>query len=173
MRNQDKEATFREVLANVSLLDTAAAIKLICVAFGVQAILLLIVLLFVEGIYFVIGRETAEWNISTAVYLFLIIWIIVATYTSDQSYHDHRFAWYFPKLGWIGSIPVALYMLVTVQLFRSIDMSADWETRAIPSVFLLLWMLPFLLFMTILAKGHANLMAKRDAAKETDKVENS
>jgi hypothetical protein len=171
VRQKDKEATVREVLAEVNLLDVGAAIKSILVQLGCTGIFILASVFIGQGINLFAGSEDAGWGIPDWVYWVFLIWVMVSIYTSEYSYHDHRFAWYFPKLGWFWSLPFAFYIFATIQLFRAIDTNASWEIRLLQVLLLWLWMIPFFLFIAILEIGHNRVIEKRNASKEAAKAE--
>jgi hypothetical protein len=165
VRDRSKEATLREVLAEVSVLDVGAAFKNVMVQLGCVGIFIIISVVVGQGVDLVSSSESSDWGIPNWAIWLAIIWVFTAAYTSDYSYHDHRFAWYFPKLGWLGSIPLALYIFAAVQLFRAIDPRADWVVRTIQLLLAWLWLVPFYLSVAVLEIGHNRLMDKRTAAK--------
>lgn len=164
MQKLNKEATLREVLSEVTLLDVADVLKVQFAALGCLGIALVIGISFSLGVEFFAPSGNSSWSIPEWAFWLLFLWVFIALYTSDKSYHEHRFAWYFPKLGWLGSIPLALYIFAAIQLFRNIDREAEWGIKGIQLLIAYLWLFPFLLFALVLEVGHKKLMEKRAAA---------
>ena len=99
-----------------------------------------------------------------------VIWALVGGYTADQSYHEHRFAWYFPKAGFLWSIPLACYLMVGIQIFRSISPDADGWERTGRFALTAAWWSPFFLAISLLEIGHNRLMEKRLEGQPPDKT---
>lgn len=163
MRNLDKEATLREVLSEVTLLDVAQTMKVLFTVLGCLGIALIIGIAFSLGFEFFSPTENSGWSIPEWLVWLFLLWAFIASYTSDKSYHEHRFQWYFPKLGWLGSIPLTLYIFAAIQLFRNVDREAEWGIKGIQILIAYLWLVPFFVSVLVLEVGHKKLMEKRAA----------
>jgi hypothetical protein len=166
MEKIDHEATLREVLAEVSLLEVGALIKSSLVTMGCMGVLVAIVLLIDTGT----GSSDwiSSWGIPGWAWWLFFIWLALGAYTYEKSYHEHRFAWYFPRTGYLGSIPIAIYLLLGIELFRAIDPKADLDVRAAQVGLWMLWLLVFALGLGVLEVGYNRLMEKRAARHKTE-----
>lgn len=161
----DKEATLREVLGEVSLLDVGRAIKS-----GLAAVGCLLVFLIAVGAATSFG-ESAGYDMSFGIPDWMIwlgvAWLFAYSATSLTSYHTINASWYFPKLGWLGSLLLAAYVVGFGYLNSWVwKMEMGFE-RALMGV--LVWVgytTPFLLFLSVIGIGHAKLMEKRGAQKK-------
>ncbi len=86
--------------------------------------------------------------------------------TGDKSYHEIKFAWYFPKAGWLGSIPISIYLLLGIESSRGLDRDAQFGLQLIQDTLWVLWTIPPILGMSVLEIGHNRLMKNRAAAIE-------
>lgn len=167
MSDINREATLREVLAEVSLLDLGALIKKVLMQlgcfglFGAAGLLL-------EGSFGMANLGMPNLGVPDWAYWLFFIWIAIAVYTSGKSYH--QFAWYFPRAGWLGAIPLAAYLLLGIELSRAISPKADASVRAALFGLWLLWLTVFVLGLGILEIGHNRLMEKRAARRETEET---
>lgn len=159
---QDNEASLREVLAEVSVLDLWAATKTIFSQWGCFAIFLIIATVLDNATSIVTGSIDSlgipDWG-----YWLFLIWVCLAFCTQYTSYHDYRFTWYFPKAGWIRSLPLAAYLLIGVQIFRGDNTGADFWAKAAHTAVLAAWWFPFFLGIMVLQIGHGRVMEKRSA----------
>lgn len=169
MGSQSKEATLREVLAEVTLLDVGDIFKLVASALGCLGLALIFSLLIGLAVEFFNPTGNSGLAIPEWVVWLLVLWMFIGGYTSEKSYHEHSFAWYFPKLGWLRSIPLTLYIFVAVHLFQEIERDAGWDVKGLQLVLALLWIAPFIFAILALEIGHKKLMEKR-AASNTSKT---
>lgn len=156
----NREASLKEVLAEVNFLDLWAAAKAIFSQMG--CLLIFFAILAFIGQVTGYSRDTGYgFGIPDWAFWLFTIWIFVGLYTSDTSYHEHRFAWYFPKLGFVWSTPLAFYFLVGIEIYRGglPDMDA-WE-KAGHFLLAAIWWFPFFLGVSLLEIGHNRLMGKR------------
>jgi len=76
--------------------------------------------------------------------------------------------WYFPKLGWWASLPLAAYFLGGIKLFlMAFNLEVGTERTEIV-VGIYLYLAPFLLFLAVIGVGHGKLMEKREALRLRD-----
>jgi len=156
--NQD--ATVREVLAEVTMLDLWGAVKSLFTLWGCLGVFFLVSLLLGSIGSFLTGSEDGFGIPSWAISLF-VLWVVIGGYTENHSYHEHRFAWYFPKVGWIGALPLAAYCLVGIEIVRSGDPGASLASKALHFALIVSWWLPMVLAIFVLEIGHRRLMEKR------------
>jgi len=159
----DREARLREVMAEVNMLDLWAATKATFTQLGLVAAFIILAAVIGQMPTLLIGTggsfELPNWLI----WLF-VVWLWVSIYTADKSYHEHRFAWYFPRAGFLWSLPLASYFMVGFQLFWSIGPDVDLLERTGRYVLAAAWWFPFLLAVSLLEIGHNRLMQKRAGA---------
>ncbi|RKF20774.1 hypothetical protein D6851_11720 [Altericroceibacterium spongiae] len=103
------------------------------------------------------------------IWLFMI-WVFVGSHTADKSFHEHRFAWYFPKAGFLWLIPLACYFMIGIQIFRGISSDAGAWEGAGRLVLAAAWWFPFFLAISLLEIGHNRLMEKRVECQPTGKL---
>ena len=157
MSAKGKEAELREVLAEVSLLDLARVLKATLASWGC----LLVILVFAPVWDWAFGRVTSSWSIPLWLIWTLILWGALAAATEYKSYHE--FGFYFPKLRWWASLLLAAYVVGFVELC-----SRSWgKGGIIGMVAYLLYLFPFLTFMSAIEIGHNNLMRKREAEAQS------
>jgi hypothetical protein len=156
----DREARLREVLAEVNVLDLWDATKAIFTQWGCLAIFFIVAAIMGQIPAFLTGTSDGFGIPDWLIWLF-VIWAFVGGYTADKSYHEHRFAWYFPKAGFLWSIPLACYFMVGIQIFRGIGPDADAWERTGRFVLAAAWWFPFFLAVSLLEIGHNRLMEKR------------
>jgi hypothetical protein len=156
----DREARLREVLAEVNMLDLWAAVKAIFTQWGCLAIFFAIAAIIGQIPAFVTGTSDGFGIPDWAFWLFAL-WVFIGGYTADQSYHDHPFAWYFPKAGFLWSIPLACYFMVGIQMFRGISPDVDAWERVARIALAAAWWFPFFLGVSLLEIGHKRLIEKR------------
>ena len=166
MSDQSKEATLREVLSEVSLADLGDLLKSLSFSIGCIGLFVAVGFAFVTGASFA-GFET-NWNIPDWVIWLLGLWIFFGAYTENQSYHEHIFRIYMPKLGWVFSIPIALWFFIGVQLFLEIDYKSSFSSRIFTSGIWLVWFIPTTVSFSALEIGHRNLMEKRRISNGSD-----
>jgi hypothetical protein len=164
MKDMNREATLREVLSEVSLLDAGSLFNKYLAQFGCLGVFFAGGLL-LEGVW-----GTSDFGVPSWAYWLFFIWVALAIYTNDKSYHDHQFKWYFPRAGWLGSIPLAVYLLLGIELLRSMDPKAELGVRAALLGLWLLWLLVLALGVGILEVGHNRLMEKRAAGRDAEQT---
>ena len=165
----DREARLREVLAEVTMLDLWAATKAIFTQWGCLAIFFIVAVLMGQIPAFLTGTSEGFGIPDWLIWLF-VIWVFVGGYTADKSFHEHRFAWYFPKAGFLWSIPLACYFMIGIQIFRGIGLDADAWERAGRFALAAAWWFPFFLAISLLEIGHNRLMEKRTECQPTGKL---
>ena len=156
----NREARLREVLAEVNVLDLWSATKSILSYWGCLAIFLIVVTTLSSLAGDAIGIKY-EFDIPDWVVWLFFIWAFITIYTSEKSFHEHKFSWYFPRIGWLWSIPVAGYLLVGIQIYRIAAPDAEFLVKATYLALLVAWWFPSFLGISILEIGHSRLMEKR------------
>lgn len=165
----NREARLREVLAEVNLLDLWAATKSIFTQWGCLAIFLVVAAIIGQVSAALTGTSDGLGIPDWLIWL-LVLWMLVGSYTENKSYHEHRFVWYFPKAGFLWSIPLACYLMAGIQIFRGIDPDADaWEQGG-QLALAAAWWFPFFLTVSLLEIGHNRLMEKRATGEPTEKM---
>lgn len=163
-REPSKEATLKEVLAEVSLIDVGRILK-----GGLATMGCLLVFFAVIGAIST-ATESAGYGLDDLGVPYWPIWLIFAwamvhSGTSSTSYHQWIMSWYFPKLGWFSSLLLAAYLLGFVYLvIEVLDLDLGLE-RTVAAI--LVWMVypsPFILFLAVIEAGYAKLMERRLAA---------
>lgn len=89
--------------------------------------------------------------------------------TEKKSYHHWEFNWYFPKLRWWASFLLAAYIVGGFEFYWVVN--AATKQNGLGLALACLYALPSLLFMDIMAVGHAKLMVKREGAASAVSVE--
>jgi len=160
----EKEATLREVLAEVSLVDLGGMLKRGFATIGCWTLMFAIIFLITtisEGAGY--GWDTL--GIPDWILWVLIAWLWVHIATSQRSSHEWNVSWYFPKLNWFGSLFLSAYLVGFVYLFLwVIDLEVGLERFG---AFLALWFgytAPFVLLLSATNAGYEKLMEKRRAA---------
>lgn len=118
----------------------------------------------------ILDRHNDGFGIPDWLIWLFVLWAFVGSYTADKSFHEHRFAWYFPKAGFLWSIPLACYFMVGIQIFRGIGPDADAWERAGRFVLAAAWWFPFFLAVSLLEIGHNRLMEKRTQRQPIGKI---
>ncbi|NTZ44046.1 hypothetical protein G7A66_13350 [Altererythrobacter sp. SALINAS58] len=158
----EKEATLREVLAEVSLLDVGRLLKSTLLTLGCLGIFYAIIF----GVGAVASNATgftvSDLGIPGGVFWIFVAWVFVFGATSDRSFHEWNASWFFPKLEWFSSLLLAAYIVgfiyLNIHIF-SMELGAE---RALAAVtFWLGYAGPFLLFFSAINIGHAKLLEKR------------
>lgn len=164
MKQINHEATAREVLAEVNLLDVGVILK--------NNLAILVGYFVFFGVASLLGAGASaafgpsKWGIPSWVLWFVLIWMFVGIYTSEKSYHEHKLALYFPKTGWLGSLAIAAYAMMGFALYHSGGSDPDAEMRIIKAVLWFAWAFPPFLALSLLEVGHNRLMEKRAAGLE-------
>ena len=153
-----KEATLREVLAEVSVLDLGGQIKTVLASIGCLGVFLVIS----SGIGAGVSAIAPDLTVPDVVWRAMLVFIFVMAFTENKSYHEFRFEWYFPKLGFGGWVTLTAYI---VGVWEAFELAAGIQETmpqyiAIGFVWLIL-LLPFFLFLGILEVGHKRLVEKR------------
>lgn len=86
-----QDATVKEVLAEVTMLDLWGAVKSPFTQWGCLGAFFLVSLLLRSIGTLVTGSEDGFGIPSWVIWLF-VLWIFIAAYTENHSYHEHRFA---------------------------------------------------------------------------------
>lgn len=161
----EKEATLREVLGEVSLLDVGRLLKQTLISLGCLGIFYAVIFLTGSVVSNVTGFSFSDLGIPGWVIWLLLTWFYVGIITSERSFHEINVSWYFPRLGWISSFLFAAYIIGFVQLLIAVSAMETGSERLI--AFLLVWLgylTPFVLFLSAINIGHGKLMEKRQLA---------
>lgn len=161
----DKEASLREVLAEVSLLDVGRLLKSAFLVLGCLGIF--------YALFFGVGAVASaatgytmnDLGIPSWVIWLLLAWAYVFGATNDRSFHEWNASWYFPKLGWFSSLLLAAYLVGFVYLSIPVFEMEQGLDRLLAAM--LLWLAyagPFLVFLSAINIGHQKLMEKRTQA---------
>jgi hypothetical protein len=161
MKRVNKEATLREVLAEVNLMDLGALLKSGFIMLGCYGLLVGVIL--IAGALTAGGSDGKPWFglPDWAVYIFAV-WILLGGYTADQSYHEHKFAIYFPRAGFLWSIPIAIYLVFGFRALPSFDPASDWAERVFNWLLWMAYWTPIALCLGVLEIGHRKLIEKRE-----------
>lgn len=160
MKPVNKEATLREVLAEVSIIDLASVIKSFFLTIGCYGVFIF-VLLFLEGVTSGPNDGKSWFGIPDwAIYVFTA-WIFIGSYTADKSYHEHRFSMYFPRAGFLWSIPIAAYLVLGFRALPSFDPAADVSLRLFNWLLWMAYFVPVVFALGVLEVGHRKLVEKR------------
>jgi hypothetical protein len=157
-----KEATLGEVLAEVNLADIGRMLKSGSMATGCLAVWLLLIFAFSAAGHAagLDGTGVPDW-----LAWLLIAWFFAYVATSKKSYHRFNASWYFPKLGWFGSLVLAAYLVLFGYLLKWVGDIQERPDRTIGfALVYLVYLSPFLIFLSAITVGHAKLMDKRSAA---------
>lgn len=161
----EKEATLREVLGEVSLLDVGRLLKNTFVTLGCLGIFYAIIFGVGAVASNATGFKMSDLGIPGWVIWVLVAWAYVFGATSDRSFHEWNASWYFPKLGWFSSLLLAAYIVGFIYLNIPIFNMELGAERALAAVtFWLGYAGPFLLFFSAINIGHSKLMEKRAEA---------
>lgn len=163
MVEPSKEATLREVLAEVSVADLGPMLKRWLANLGCLGV-------FAVGSSLIgvasdaTGIKFPNWGIPSWVLWVLIAWLFCYEFTSNKSFHKFEASWYFPKLGWFGSLLLAAYgvgFIYLLILVWHLDEGLDrWlATFAVWFGYLT----PFSALVSVTNLGHSKLMEKRRA----------
>jgi hypothetical protein len=165
--NEEKEATLREVLAEVSILDVGRMLKQAFLGAGCFAIF--------SGIIFFADAavsETTGWRFSNLGIPDWVIWIVfawmgVAATTTEKSFHEAKMSWYFPKLNWFTSLLFAAYLVGFFQLMTWVySLPRGLESAFAFGAIWFAYFCPFLMFLAAINIGYDKVIAKRQQEKE-------
>ena len=158
-KEPSKEATLKEVLAEVSLADVGGMLKGWLKTVGCLGIFF--------GFAFLVGPATEaaglklpDWGIPSWLWLLIVPWGVVYAATAETSYHE--ISWYFPKQGWFGSLLLAAYAVGFIYLVIQVYNMEKGDGAFL--AFLAVWFGytgPFTAFTAVTTFGHAKLMEKR------------
>jgi len=150
-----KEEGFKEVIAEVSILDLGGVIKQVIASTGCLAV------------FAALGQISSAAGIDITlpgwgywVFWLLMVWGCLAAMTERKSYHE--FSWYFPRLRWWASLLFACYFLGLVGLYYSPLRDGSWLSAFV----FVAYLFPFIIFMAVIELGHNKLMQKRQRAVE-------
>jgi hypothetical protein len=165
MRRVNKEATLREVLAEVNLVDLGAMFKSGFIMLGCYGVFFAIIL--IAGELTAVGNGEKQWfGIPEWAFNVFIVWLFLAAYTSDNSYHEHKFAIYLPRAGFLWSIPIAAYLVFGYRALPTFDPASDLADRIFNSILWLAFWTPIALGLGVLEIGHRKLIEKRERELE-------
>ena len=159
-----KEATLREVMAEVSIADLGGQLKTALKGLGCLAIWL-VALALIDAF----GDNIPAINnihFPRLVWIAILVGFVVASTLVERSYHDWKFQFWFPKVGFLGWLFLTTYITGTIEAFRVIygyptGSPEGWIAFAVAWTFLVI---PAALFLELCQVGHARLMEKRTAA---------
>lgn len=160
-KEPSKEATLGEVLAEVSLIDIGKMLKAGLGVMGCWFVLALVAFMITTA------TDSAGYGLSDVGVPDWLVWLLLGWFyvyftTSQTSYHEWRMSWYFPKVGWLGSLILAAYFVTFVYLaIWAANLEADVERFV---AVMLVWFgypSPFILFLSAINAGHTKLMEKR------------
>jgi hypothetical protein len=160
-KEPNKEATLKEVLAEVSLADLGPMLRGWLKTLGCLGIFLAVAFVF-EVASDAAGLKLPNWGIPNWVWWLIVAWMIVYETTSGKSYHQVEMNWYFPKQGWFGSLLLAAYALGFIYLLIWVNSMERGIESAL--AFVAVWVgytAPFTAFASIMSLGHTNLVEKR------------
>jgi hypothetical protein len=166
-KEPSREATLKEVLAEVSVADIGNMFKGWLKTIGCLALFLAVVFLLDVGLK---GAGVSDWGFDIPGWVWggLIAWAVIHQATSETSFHRLDWSWYFPKQGWLGSLLLAAYAVGFIYLLIWV-----WNMeRGIGSglAFFAVWLgytAPFTAFTAVTSLGHKKLMEKRLLEMET------
>lgn len=165
----EKEATLREVLAEVSLLDVARPLKYTFAYLGCLGVFGIIAVLIGSATSVGTGSGLTGLGIPAWAFWLAIVWFWLWSLTKERSYHEMQAGWYFPKLGWFSSLALAAYFVGLVLLIiRLANMEQGFERVVTASVIYLGYLGPFIVFLWAINIGHKKLMERRAAAQKSD-----
>lgn len=163
----EKEATLREVLSEVTLLDIGQLLKNTFVTLGCLGAFFVVIILVGSVAGTATGFHFSDLAIPAWAIWLVITWFYLWASTHDFSYHEFKASWYFPKLGWLGSLVVAAYLVGFVRISVAIfDMPLGVERGAAAIFAYLVYAGPFFLFFSAINIGHRKLLDKRTKASE-------
>ena len=162
-RSIDKEATFREAFAEVSLVDVGSQLKSVLGSMGCMAVFLMLSTAGGAGI----SALGFGFHVPNIVWIALFVFIFVMAFTGEKSYHEWTLKLFFPKMRFVGWVITTAYLTSVIEAFRLVGRLPDEMTRmfVISAIYLVL-LLPAVLFVGLLDLGHNRLMEKRNAMTE-------
>lgn len=165
MKRVSKEATLREVLAEVSLVDLASMLKSGFLMLGCYGLFFIGILFF--GQIATNGSENGSWlGIPDWGFYLFTAWIFISGYTADSSYHEHRFNVYFPRAGYVWSIPIAAYLVFGFSALPEYDAASGPSERLLNFFWWIAFWIPIALTFGVLETGHRKLIEKRERELE-------
>jgi len=158
-----EEATFGEVMSEVSLADVGRMLKAAFSSLGCWIVYLVVMSGIIwsgeafTGLSFDVHIPTYAWE-------FFVAFIVISTTTHKTSHYKYQADWYFPKLGFIGWILTAAYvtgMVEVARLLRSVP--NEVLQGAIFAFAFVLFALPGIIIFDAMQVGYSRLMEKRRA----------
>lgn len=163
-KEPSKEARLGEVLAEVSLVDVWRIVKGGLATMGCLGVFFAIIFA-ITSVSESAGYGMDDLGVPNWLVWLLLSWAFVYSATSETSWHELSMSWYFPKLGWMGSLILAAYLVGFAYLFIWVSNMEVGVERLLS--FLIVWLgytSPFLLFLSAISVGHTKLMEKRMGA---------
>ena len=162
-KDVDTEATLREVMDEVTLIDLGRYFKIIGINFGCLG--------FFFGIVSVVnvGADAVNigWDVPNFVWVFFGSLLVLLTYTTDRSFRQWNMYFWFPKLSWGTAFVVPTVVAAIYQLFVvASDLPAGLPRNGAVAVVYLFCLFPVLMFWDLSNLGHMRLMKKRIAAEK-------
>lgn len=167
MRKVNKEATLRDVLAEVSLVDLGALMKTAFSTLGCVAVLFVPIIFL--GEFAKSETNGKPWfGLPDWVSYLFIAWVFIGSYTADKSYYEHHFAFYLPKAGFLWSIPIAAYLVLGFNALPSYQPDLALSQRLMNGAIYMAWWMPIVISFAIFEVGHGKLIEKRE--RETNEL---
>jgi len=159
----DREAGWREVLEQVSVVDVGSQTKSLLIGAIVWGVFFALIVAIEAGL----SAADLGFHVPTTAWIALFVFIFVMGVTMDRSYHEWTFRFFFPKLGLIGWLVATAYLTLIIESLRLVKDLAGLFERGVAffAVYLVL-MAPGVLLLGLLELGHNRLMDKRAAIAE-------
>lgn len=156
-----KEATLREVLAEISIVDLLRMLKKDLARIGCWGLFMVVIAL-VSAVVTGTKADVESWGIPGWVVWIFLGWGYAYAMTESHSYHTLEISWYFPKLGWFWSLVFAAYAVGFVELvFWVGSMEVGWDRTVAAIAVWLGYTFAMIFFLSAINAGHAKLMEKR------------
>jgi hypothetical protein len=158
-RPVNKEATFREVFAEVDVVDVGSVLK---GALG-SAIGWLIFLFISATASMGWSLFGPEFHVPDIVWITLVIFFAVMSLTSSTSHHEWTVEFFFPKMGPAGWLLVTGYITALLEAFRiTYHMHEAVERFLATAMVYMIMMMPAVLFIGLLELGYHRLIQRRE-----------
>lgn len=164
--DKEKEATLKEVLAEVSLLDLGRMIKEVLLSIGCLAVFWGIIFFASAAITGTTGLRFSHLGIPDWVFWLAFAWMMVASATTERSFYEVKISWFFPRLNWFTSFLLAGYIVGFFQLMTWVNsLEKGLESGLAFAAVWFGYLTPFLLFLSAINVGYSKLMEKRQQAR--------
>lgn len=150
-------------MREVSLADLGSQLKSTFITLGCLGV--------VGLIFGFVGTTVTASGVLPDVHIPNVVWIaaLIGMYvwiaTSERSYHEWAFSFWFPRLGFMGWLTVTAYLTAIVQSFRYSAIFPVGIQRgvAVATIWIVL-VVPGVLFLSLCQAGYERLIAKREDA---------